>query len=113
MRLVIPDKDVNNTIYTDEELQSFLEIEGSWRCGAALALETASTDDLIVLKLIRVKDIEVVNVDRASALLLKRAQTLRAQAASDDEDAGFDVIPIVYDEFTYRQRIRDSIIREG
>lgn len=110
IRLAIPDNIQADAVFTDEELQVFLDVEGSWRSAAALALETMASNELLVMKMVEVKDVKVSGSDRAVALLLKRASLLREQ---DTFDGSFDVIPIVYDDFSLREHVRAIISREG
>jgi hypothetical protein len=113
MRLVIPDRVEVDAVFSDEELEAFVELEGSWRLGAALALETIASSTLLIMKMIRVKNVEVMSSDKAASVLLKRAADLRAQASNDDPDDAFDIVPIIYDDFTLREHLRAVSIREG
>jgi hypothetical protein len=83
IRRTIPDKVEDDAFWTDEELQSFLLDEGDWRRATALALETMASDDLLVLKVIKIQNIET-NTDRMASALMKRAQKLRDLAVEAD-----------------------------
>src|SRR5688572_26467878 len=90
VRRIIPDKIEDSAFWTDEEIESFLTDEGgNWRKATALALETMASDDLLVLKVIKVQNIET-NTDRMMNAMLKRAKQLRDDAATEDANTGDD-----------------------
>lgn len=113
VRRTIPDKDNNeDTFWTDEEIQSFINDEGDWRRAAALALETMASDSALVMQLIHVQDLRTDGASVSNALL-KRAQMLRQQANDSDanDEGGFEIAELVYDDFSYRERIRKQLLR--
>lgn len=115
VRRTIPDKIEDDAFWTDEEIDSFLNDEnGDWRRATALALETMASDDLLVLKAIRVQNLET-NVDRAANMLLKRASVLRQLASDADSTSGdaFDIAEFAVTDHQYRERVLNSVIRSG
>lgn len=107
IRAMIPDNTLATYIFEDDELEAFYAIEGdSLKRATALALETIASNEAMVLKVIKTLDITTDGA-KVSDALLKRADKLRDQA--DDEEAaaggGFDVAELVYDDFTYRERL--------
>lgn len=115
IRRTIPDKIEDDAVWTNEELQSFLDDEGGdWRRATALALETMASDDLLVLKTIRVQNIET-NVDRMAKQLFDRAKRLRDLAMDADANAGdaFDFAEVAVTDHQYRERVWNQALRES
>lgn len=115
VRRTLPDKVQADAFWTDEEIQSFLEDESSnWRRATALALETMASDDLLVLKTIRVQNIET-NTDRMAKILLDRAKRLRelADVATADSGDSFDYAEMVVTDHQYRERIYNQALRDN
>jgi hypothetical protein len=113
MRRTIPDRVEADAIWTDEELQSFLDdCANNWRRATALALETMASDNLLVLKVIRIQNIET-NTDRLMSALLARAKRLREDASDEDslDDGAFDVAEIIVNDHQYRERIYGQALR--
>lgn len=113
VRRTLPDKTESEAFWTDEEINSFLvDEDNDWRRATALALETMASDDLLVLKAIKIQNLET-NVDRTASVLLKRAASLRQLAADADAASGdaFDVITIVVDDNQYKQEVWASGLR--
>lgn len=107
VRLLVPDNRPDSYVFEDDELVAFLSLEGdSVRRAAAMALETIAADEALVLKAVRLLDIQTDGPKVADSLL-KRAKLLREQAEIDDAVAGngaFDIAEQVYDSFGARQR---------
>lgn len=112
IRRTIPDKVEADAFWTDEELQSFLLDEGDWRRATALALETMASDDLLVLKVIKIQNIET-NTDRMASALMKRAQKLRDLAVEADANDGdaWDIAEFVLDDNQYKERVFSQALR--
>lgn len=101
VRLLIPDTDETNELFTDEQIGGFLAIEGGiMKRAAAAALETAASNEALVSKVIRTQDLQTDGA-KVSDALLKRAAELRRQADEDDPDTGggLDIIDFC-DPFT-------------
>ena len=95
VRLLIPDnRGVDDAVFQDEEISAFLGFEGgSIHRAAAQALDNIAADMTILYKHIEVMDV-VVDAVSAGKALMKRAETLRKQAAAKQEFhvLGFDDI---------------------
>jgi hypothetical protein len=114
VRLNIPDRVEADAFWSDEELQAFLDQEGTVRCATAAALEAMASDEAYVQKQVRLLDIQT-NGPAVAAELRARAQQLRALDAEtdEDEDAGFEVAELVYDDFSLRERLINQARRNG
>jgi hypothetical protein len=114
VRRTIPDKEETDAIWSDEEITSFLDDENNdWRRASALALEIMASDELLVLKTIRIHNIET-NSDRMASALMKRAQSLRqlAKEADADTDASsFEIIEMVTDDNQYQNKVLNAALR--
>jgi hypothetical protein len=114
VRLAIPDRNASDATFSDEELQSFLDIEGDWMRAAANALEVMAGDIAISVGDARVQNIETRGSNTSSALL-KRAAQLRQRADEIDAegDAGFDIAEQIFSDANYRQNILNEFLRLG
>lgn len=116
VRLLISDVDVQtpaNQVFTDDEIDAFLDLEGSVRLAAALALETIARNEVMVSKVMRVLDLQTDGASVARELRFQ-AKELRDQAADlADADAtlGFDTADLVVDVFTWRDRVWNENLR--
>jgi hypothetical protein len=82
VRLLINDVDRSAYVFTDTDIQTFLDIEGdNVRLAAAQALDTIATNEALVSKVLRSQDLSTDGA-RLSAEIRARAATLRAQATS-------------------------------
>jgi hypothetical protein len=105
VRLMVPDRLAADPIFQDDEITAFLGVEASsLRRAAALALETIASDQVLVLKVIRVQDLTTDGA-KVSDALLKRAAQLRAQANDDDAAGGylFNIAQLNVNDFTERE----------
>jgi len=103
VRLLIPDRDRDNLIFSDDDIAALLAIEGDvLKRAVALALETIASDEVMVSKVIKSQDLSTDGA-KVSAELRARARDLRRQADDEEEDAagGFDIVDFV-DPFTRR-----------
>jgi hypothetical protein len=115
VRRTIPDRTEQDAIWSDEEIASFISDEGgSWRLATALALETIASDNLLVLKVLRVQNIET-NTDKMAQALMQRATKLREiDTAFDSDDGGdFDFAEVVETEFQLRERLYNQALRSA
>ena len=112
MRLLIPDRDLTTAVFDDDEISAFLALEGDVRSAAALALETIAADQALVLKVMRLLDVQTDGRAVAEALL-KRAALLRAQAAESTGNASgyFDWAEMVVTDFGLRERLINEGLR--
>jgi hypothetical protein len=94
VRLLIPDTDAVNHVFSDEEIAAFLIMEGSGvKRAAALALETMASNEAFVQKAIKILDLST-DGPKVSAELRARAKDLRSQAAAEEaatDGGGFDI----------------------
>jgi len=107
VRLLIPDNKANAWVFADIEIATFLGLETGIKRAAALALETIASNEALVLKVIKLLDVQTDGA-KVSDALLARAAKLRAQADVDDENGvsnGFEIIGMVVDDFTWRQAV--------
>lgn len=116
VRLMIPDKVEAGHLFEDDEVDAFLAMEGAnLKRATALALETAASDQALVLKVIRMMDLTTDGA-KVSDALLKRAAELRRQADEDEnaqDGGGFDWAEMVLDPFSERDRRYNEALRNG
>lgn len=87
VRLLIPDTDPTNQIFTDPQIETFLLLSGDKVfLAAARALEVAATDEAMTYKIVRTDDLSVNGVTGAE-LLLSRARRLRDDQNQSDAAA--------------------------
>ena len=107
-----------HTLISDTDLTTFLTAEGSVvKRATALALESIASDQVLVLKVMKLMDLQV-DGSNVSDALLKRAAMLRDQASQEEaaEDGGsFDVADMIYpgDSFGYRERVWNEGLRDA
>ena len=116
VRLLIPDRVETDFIYSDEELEAFLGLEGSSvKRAAALALETIASDQAYTLKAIKLLQLTTDGPKVATALM-QRATKLREQAEVDEATeagGGFDIAEWVLNPFTELERYTKQRERLG
>lgn len=101
MRVLIPDDaavfgdDKDEYLFTDEQLQTYLDIaSGSVLRAAALAVSALATSEALISKVIKTQDLQTDGAKLSGALLAK-AQELFKQAANVDVMASFDYFELV------------------
>lgn len=86
VRLLVPDTDEDDLLFSDEQISAFLTVEGSSvRRAAAAVLETIASNEAMVSKKIRTLDLQT-DGPAVAAELRARAKTLRDQDAADADD---------------------------
>ena len=101
VRLLIADMTEGNFIFPDDNIQAFLDIQGQdIFAAAANALEVMAANEVMVLKRIRLLDLQTDGPE-VSRELRQLAKTYREQSEYD-EDAGFEIANLGADEFTQR-----------
>lgn len=114
VRLLATDVDSSNQIFSDAEIDTFLTLEDSnIKRSAALALETIARNQVLVLKVIRLLEIQTDGASVARELRMQ-ADNLREQATADEarSDGGaFDWAEMVTDDFSLRRRFVSSALR--
>lgn len=96
VRLLLNDVDQDTAVFTDDEIDAFLALEGdNVKRAAAQAIDTNADDQALASKVLRTQDVTTDGAKVADALR-KRAAALRAQADKDDDEsddsAYFEVI---------------------
>ena len=100
VRVLIPDLDTTNQIFTDAEITLFLSVaKGNDLRAAAFAVDAVATNEALLLKKMSTDDLHVDGPAAADALR-KHAAALRAEADRRDglEDDEFD---LVFPEFDF------------
>jgi hypothetical protein len=88
LRLLIPDTQVADAVYSDEELDALLAFEGGdVRLAAAQALDTIASSETMTLKVIRLLDLQTDGA-AAGRELRQRAAALRSQARGPEAELG-------------------------
>lgn len=107
VRMLIPDRDEQNVIFQDDEIQAFLSLnDSSVKRAAAEALETIASDQALTLKVISLMDLSTNGASLATALMA-RAKQLRESADQTDAEDGelFDWAETAETTFQKRERI--------
>lgn len=114
VRMLIPDSNASAYVFEDTEIDAYLSIEDGIRRATALALETLASNEALVLKVIRILDLQTDGA-RTSDALLKRAALLRGQADADDAASGelFDWAEMVTNDFSARERLTAAWLRDA
>jgi hypothetical protein len=117
VRAIIPDPDIADATFSDEEIEAYLSIEaGSLKRAAALALEVKGTDEAFVLKVLKRLDVQTDGA-KLGDFALKRAAALRAQAdkadelLTEDEWDGLEVIEMITNPFNAREYAWNEYLR--
>lgn len=83
VRLLIPDTDTDDALFSDEELQVFLDLEDDEIEGAvARALETIAGDQMLVFRVNVRSDDGTVTASETTKLMLQRAREFRERVDS-------------------------------
>ncbi|MEV1315364.1 hypothetical protein AB0J14_04685 [Micromonospora arborensis] len=85
VRLLIADVNATDPLFTDDQIVSFLTLEGGVKRAAAAALETIARSELLLSKKITTQDLSVDGPAVAAELRLQ-AKALRDQARQDTDD---------------------------
>jgi hypothetical protein len=98
VRFLINDPAGTDPVFTNDEIDGFLEIEGGVvKLAAAQAIDTIADNEALTSKAIRTQDLATDGAKVAESLR-KRAAALRSQAAADDaasdDGAYFSIVPI-------------------
>jgi len=93
VRLLITDSDPEHYIFTNVEIDNFLIMEdNNIKLASATALDTIATNEALVLKVIKLLDLQTDGAKLAETLM-KRAEKLREQGNEE-----FDVCGVYEDE---------------
>lgn len=95
VRLLLNDVDAATEVFTDDEIEAFLTLEGgNVKLAAAQAIDTNADDQALAAKVLRSQDLTTDGAKLAEALH-KRAAALRQQAADEATDADEGYFEIV------------------
>lgn len=101
-----------HTLLSDTDIQTFLDLnDANVRYAAADALETIASNEALVQKKITSLDVSTDGPAVAKALR-DHAKNLREQAAFSEDAAGaIDWAEMVFDDFTYREKLSKEGLR--
>lgn len=89
VRLLLNDVDETHPVFSDDEIDAFLALEGgSVKRAAAQAIDTNADDQALASKVLKTQDLSTDGAKLADSLR-SRARELRRQADVQDEDDSF------------------------
>lgn len=102
VRALVPDRSEGDYLLSDEEIAFYLAIEPSLKRAAAQAIEVIASDQVLVLKAIKILQLQT-DGPKMSVALLQRAQRLRDSDDYAQAAAGlmFDIAEWVTTSFSY------------
>lgn len=115
VRLLISDVMEVDFLFTDEEIDAFLSMEGAVLLAAARALEVIASNENQVQKRITILDLKT-DGPAVSKELRELAASWREQWEATDEDddyVGFEIAEQVVDTFTHRDRLLNDLLRSA
>lgn len=94
VRLLIADTDPANRLFRIDQVQDFLDIEGSnVKLAAATALETIARSEVLISKVITTQDLSTDGAKVAAELRASAAELRRqVNTGEGDSDTGFDIV---------------------
>ena len=110
VRLLCTDSDTNQQIFTDAEIDAFLEIEGSSvRLAAAAALERIAATQALLLKKLVMLDLET-----DGPAVAKELRELAARLRDTEKgDEGFDIAEMGLDQNSISTLLYNQALRGG
>lgn len=115
VRLLAQDFDAEEPIFSDQEIQAFLDLNAAnIKWAAAQALEVIAANEVYVQKRIKILDLWT-DGPREAEQLRELAKSYRDQANTliDDPDEMFDWAEHVFNPFTWRERIFNELMRNA
>jgi hypothetical protein len=116
VRLLLSDINSSNVIFQDDEIDAFLTLEGgNIKRAAATGKEAIAVNQLLLLKVIKLLDIQTDGSAVARELRMQ-AKELRDQAKEEEgieEGGAFDWAEQVLDPFSARERLWNQRLRNG
>jgi hypothetical protein len=115
VRLLTTDTDVANAIFQDAEIDDFLALEADdVRLAAAQALDVIASSEALVLKVMKLLDLQTDGAKVAEALRA-HAKELRRQVAEGcgDMTGLWDIAEMPVDVFAQRERLLNQALREA
>ena len=116
VRLLITDRDAAHEIFNDDEIDAFLSMmSGNVLRAAAVALFQIAANEVLLLKVIKLLELQTDGASAARALkeLAKEYQEKADLAEAGEAGGSFDWAEMVYDDFSYRERIEKEALRAG
>ena len=116
VRLLITDTDAANEIFNDNEIDAFLTMmSGSVFRAAAVALYQIAASEVLLLKVIKLLELTTDGAKTADSLrALADSYQEKADLAEAGEAGGsFDYAEMVYDDFSYREKLEKEELRAG
>ncbi len=90
VRALVGDTNMAEPLLYDEEIQVMLDLEDGVKLAAAQALDTIASRQVLLLKVIKILDLQTDAASMARALR-DHALKLREQAYADDDSCGFEI----------------------
>lgn len=116
LRLLVSDVTEGDFLFSDEEMEAFLDMEEAVLPAAARVLEVIAANEVLIQKRITILDLKT-DGPAESKELRELAKTWREEwnLASEEEDdyAGFEIAEQVVDVFTYRDRLVNDLLRNA
>ena len=115
VRVLIPDTDITDPLFQDEDIAIFIELEEGVKRAAALALETAASNAALTDRVIRSAAGTSTDGAKVADALRARAAALRSQADADEarDGDGFDWAEPALAPFGLRNVIINDALRRG
>lgn len=113
VRMIVQDKNSEQALFSDAEINALLSLNGSdVRLAAAAALDIMASNQVMILKVIRLLDLSTDGAAVARALR-EHANQLRTDVAETDSVEGglFDYADMVTNAFTARERVWYQALR--
>lgn len=116
VRLLCTDTDAAYPLFEDDEIDYFLVLMSNNHLrAAAVALLTIAAQEVLLMKRIRLLDLQTDGPAEAAAL--RELAAMYQEKADLQEDAtiggAFDYTELVYDVFTARERLAKEALRSG
>lgn len=113
VRMITQDKNIEQALFSDAEINALLSLNGiDVRLAAAAALDIMASNQVMILKVIRLLDLSTDGAAVARALR-EHARQLRTDVAETDSVEGglFDYADMVTNAFTVRERVWYQVLR--
>lgn len=113
MRTIIQDKNIEQALFSDDDLTVLLSLNGNdVRLAAAAALDIMASNQAMILKVIRLLDLSTDGEAVARALRAHAKQLREDVAQTDSVEGGlFDYAEMVTNAFTTRQKVWYEALR--
>ena len=117
VRLLIQDDVEAYEFFADAKIDAFLSLADGLDGdrvfqGAALALDSWASNQVMILKVIKVLDVTTDGA-KVAAEMRARAKVLRAQASEGDTSSGLDIIEMDLGYLSRREQIINEAVRDA